>query len=437
MGNEGRGAQVDSTAAPVALVDSPQPTPARVDERRGYPYSGASYRAIERFGDTYLSLVEHRRLTNFFRSLWRAFAAVWVAMRCPTLTVVLTRSPQGELIRRYLTQSRFGIPRRKFLQGVLIIPEEYSDYLRGRHRQAVRTNLGHAQRAGLAVQHLVLAEGLPAVQKAAGQHQMDAPVEKFFIIDNDRSIATAYLTVDRDVALLNMLGGETSDARWLLHAAVVQRLCGSVGVLLVEASTVPLLAPGLRHFQHLLGYRIFRLRVLRERLSFSVTGVLSCLAAAFISLVAVAPNPVPADGQKALVWVGALICVRLLSGVAGSALMTGIVASLAVGVVFGRPVETAAVYGLAGALLEVLLGIRLFVNPTRRAAALLGIALISVAAVAPQFPTLDRHMKSAPWFIPPLVAAILFGAAAGVVGQMVAVSLRRRMVLPRLGSTTA
>ena len=36
-------------------------------------------------------------------------------------------------------------------QGVLELPADFADYMRGRHRQAIRTNVGHARRSGLTV----------------------------------------------------------------------------------------------------------------------------------------------------------------------------------------------------------------------------------------------------------------------------------------------
>ena len=83
----------------------------------------------------------------------------------------------------------------------------------------------------------------------------------------DRAVvAQAILSVDDDVALLHGLVtiAANNNARWLLHTAIVERLCGSCSVLLTNSDDAYLLGAGTQHFQRLLGYDIARLRVQRE-----------------------------------------------------------------------------------------------------------------------------------------------------------------------------
>jgi hypothetical protein len=49
--------------------------------------------------------------------------------------------------------------------------------------------------------------------------------------------------------------------RWLLHTAMVERLCGSCEVLLVNCDSAYLTPPGVHYFQRLLGYDVVRLRL--------------------------------------------------------------------------------------------------------------------------------------------------------------------------------
>lgn len=69
----------------------------------------------------------------------------------PTVTVQLTGSPAGRLIGEHLAIRERGRLRYRSAQAVLRLPGDFAGYLRGRHRQAVRTNVGHARRAGLIV----------------------------------------------------------------------------------------------------------------------------------------------------------------------------------------------------------------------------------------------------------------------------------------------
>jgi hypothetical protein len=54
-----------------------------------------------------------------------------------------------------------------------------------------------------------------------------------------------------------------TNARGLLHAAIVERLCGQCDALLVNGDDAYLMAPGTQHFQRLLGYEVVRLRLRR------------------------------------------------------------------------------------------------------------------------------------------------------------------------------
>jgi hypothetical protein len=77
-------------------------------------------------------------------------------------------------------------------------------------------------------------------------------------------VADSVLSVDEDVALLHGLVSSSSNARWLLHTAIVERLCGRCSVLLLNSEDAYVMSPGTQHFQRLLGYRIARLRLPRS-----------------------------------------------------------------------------------------------------------------------------------------------------------------------------
>jgi hypothetical protein len=184
----------------------------------------------------------------------------------PTVEVRLTASPAGQMIGEHLAIRERGRFRYRGAQGVLRLPADFAGYLRGRHRQAVRTNVGHARRAGLTVTRTTVEGWEPGVDDTRRGLLTPGPVEWWRVYGPDPGVppvAEAIVTVDDDVALLHGLGSSASYARWLIHTAIVEHLCGRCGVLLVNSDDAYLLGAGHRHFQRLLGYEIARLELPR------------------------------------------------------------------------------------------------------------------------------------------------------------------------------
>jgi hypothetical protein len=187
-------------------------------------------------------------------------------LRLPAVTISLTRTARGRLIAEHFAIREHGRPRYRHAQGVLPLPDEFSDYLRGRHRQALRTNLAHARRAGLTVRVVTDPHWTPGSIDSRAPHLSPGPVEHWTALDRDgRPVGNAIVSVDDRVALLHGLVAGERYARWLLHAAIVERLCGRCELLLTNSDAVYRIAPGARHFQQLLGYRIATLRVVVRR----------------------------------------------------------------------------------------------------------------------------------------------------------------------------
>ena len=133
--------------------------------------------------------------------------------------------------------------------------------MRGRHRQAVRTNAAHARRAGCTVLSCAVDCWFPGADDTRAAHLSTGPVERWTVLDKDGAIAAdSILSVDENVALLQGLVSYSSNARWLLHTAIVERLCGNCDVLLTNSVDAYLMGTGNQHFQRLLGYEISRLR---------------------------------------------------------------------------------------------------------------------------------------------------------------------------------
>ena len=189
-------------------------------------------------------------------SLW------WYRARLPRVEVRLTDSPSGRMIGEHLAIRRGRHWRFRHAQGVLPLPAEISEYLRGRHRQAVRTNLRHAREAGLRVEHHPLSDWRPGSDDSRLAHISPGAVERWDLVRSDGAIVgQAILSVDEEVALLHGLMSLVPYGRWLLHTAIVERLCGSCGVLLINCEDAYLMSAGTQYFQRLLGYRIAGLRL--------------------------------------------------------------------------------------------------------------------------------------------------------------------------------
>lgn len=187
----------------------------------------------------------------------------------PVVPVRLTEAPAGRMIAEHLAIREDGRFRYRGTQGVLRLPANFGSYLRGRHRQAVRTNVGHARRAGLTVTSTELEIWRPGPDDTRRDFITPGPIEWWQVrsADIDQPAAEAILSVDEEVALLHGLGSRVGEARWLIHTAIVERLCGKCRVLLVNSDDAYLLGEGHRYFQRLLGYEVVRLELPRPRRS--------------------------------------------------------------------------------------------------------------------------------------------------------------------------
>lgn len=182
-----------------------------------------------------------------------------LALLCviPRTRLRLSRSPSGELIRSHLRLRRWGLPRFRLAQGVLHLPESFSTYMRGRSKQAVRTNVARARARGIQSAYTIVPEWTPfdhpRAPAAPAQH-WQAKNEAGVVLGE------AWVTVDRHCALLHSLVTKESDVRWLLHTAIVEQLCLSgCRRLLTNSHDAFLMPVGQQYFQRLLGYSIERL----------------------------------------------------------------------------------------------------------------------------------------------------------------------------------
>ena len=151
--------------------------------------------------------------------------------RLPTTDLRLTASPVGRMIAEHFAIREGGAFRYRNAQGVLALPDDFADYMRGRHRQALRTNIGHARREGWTVTLLRGRQLVPRRRRQPPRGDHAGPDRAWLVVAPDgRCVADSILNVDRHVAMLHGMASFAPNARWLLHAAIIERLCGDCEV---------------------------------------------------------------------------------------------------------------------------------------------------------------------------------------------------------------
>ncbi len=197
----------------------------------------------------------------------------------PRVRVALSDAPAGLRLRQHFDDRMWGIRHSLIAQGVLSLPEEPGQYLRGRSRQALRTNIRKARAAGVTCRQL---DHVDERRAAASQLRARVPgmsewPDELFDPPEDiwwaartphgETVAFAQVTVDREWALLRSLASSDRPSRYLLHAVLVDVLiaCGA-RYLAVDGPIAPLLEPSLQYWQRLLGFDVVHLSVSRRPL---------------------------------------------------------------------------------------------------------------------------------------------------------------------------
>jgi hypothetical protein len=203
-----------------------------------------------------------------------AGATVLLLSFLPKLTVCLSDTPAGRRLREHFDDRQWGLLHSRLAQGVLVLPQSHAGYLRGRSRQALRTNMHRARDAGIACRPLDhLAE-----RRAATLHLRERvqdrlkwadelfcrPGDLWWSAYNRRgeAVALVQVTVDREWAMLQSFVSTHQASRYLLHSELIKTLIASdVRYLAVSAPTAPLLEPSVQYWQRLLGFRVANLSV--------------------------------------------------------------------------------------------------------------------------------------------------------------------------------
>ncbi len=209
--------------------------------------------------------------------MWNGAGAV---RRLDRLDLPLSPSPAGDAIRRTVRS-----PPTRLARAVLPLPDDRVRYQRGHSRQALRTNVHHADALGISCRELhSIDERNAALDRLL--RNLDLPntrAERRYLkqaigLDVARQqvhvavdptgdvVAIAALEVDVRCALLVFLhgvaGAAGAPARYALSLHVINSLIDERVSLLLVGGTVRL-APGLQYFQQRLGFEIYNVRPVR------------------------------------------------------------------------------------------------------------------------------------------------------------------------------
>jgi hypothetical protein len=209
-----------------------------------------------------------------------ALALLDVLRRLPRVELTPSAQPAGRILLDHLQERRRGVAHNRLAQGVLPLPPSLAGYLTGRHRQAMRTNVGHARNQGIRCgpvsevsERLSIRRAWLRRRTAGGEAP---PAEDEWMTDTEEDaewwvaadghgepLALSKLSIDSQCALLHGLVSVSHPARWLLHTQLVETAIGAGAQLLIVHDGNALLLPsGTQYFQRLLGYRVAHITLL-------------------------------------------------------------------------------------------------------------------------------------------------------------------------------
>jgi hypothetical protein len=216
-------------------------------------------------------------LTRRPATLLRVLFAV---ARLPIVEVCITSAEAAALFSRDFAPISAPIFGGRLAQAVLDLEPDDQTYLSGRSRQALRTNMKHAQKRGVEVTRVAsYGEWSAATQEILGSRegaqerlaQLRPPPDTqdmgYFVAvdDTGHAVAISAVAIFSDYAMLvwSLSAPDhpaASSSRYLLHTYMRSNLRGQ-GVRHLIAGTGVRDAPGLHYFQHLLGYQVRNLRI--------------------------------------------------------------------------------------------------------------------------------------------------------------------------------
>jgi hypothetical protein len=207
----------------------------------------------------------------------RVAALFVILLRTRSEHIFLSESRAGQALTAYFNQRSLGVfPTTRLCRGVLLLPREHSDYLRGRRRQALRTNLRRAATAGirceLASDRSAVVDELFEIRRRANSFRdvesdtwratLARPEITIMMARDEcgRPLAMTGVIVDDSVCLISFAVATSHEARWALHDHLVRTLITRRVRYLLAEDGGPFGALGftvnVQHYQHLLGYEL-------------------------------------------------------------------------------------------------------------------------------------------------------------------------------------
>jgi len=217
-------------------------------------------------------------------------SALRAARSLPLHVVELSESPDGQAIREGLGH----LGRRTYKTGfirtplhevaaVLLLPTAPNEYGLGSSKQTVRRKARAAEKAGVHWTRVDDVDERLRLIALSEERERHHPLERYRSenVDNSRLLRSSLWLVaysSQDVPLLiaavpvdgrwSMLDyfriledtPVASNARYLMSWVLAEQLVERGVRYLADTSTMSNLPDGLRHFQHILGYRVIRLR---------------------------------------------------------------------------------------------------------------------------------------------------------------------------------
>lgn len=212
-------------------------------------------------------------------------AALIAIHKRPRLVVPLPSTPEGEAVRRSLTRrSVLGQTVVHSATSVLVLPDRQGVYEEGAAKQTLRRKARKALARGVHWKPVSDSAERRVLLDLANDSERNHPLQEYrepnpdnddlldyavwlaAYADDGRPLLLSVTPVDDEWAVLRYfrtLGGgeEHSNARYLMTQVLVDHLVGLGVRYLADASSPVGLPNGLRHFQRMLGFRIYRVMI--------------------------------------------------------------------------------------------------------------------------------------------------------------------------------
>jgi hypothetical protein len=270
------------TSKPIARILSRHP----VRKSRTVATDGDCEAELSRFCQDYVR-VGMPGLVYCLEHPAKCLSALLAIFKVPALKADLSNSLEGTVIRMELSQG--SVIRRIIfpLRAVLAIPSSHGQYELGGSKKTLRYEARRARRLGVHWTRVNDEDERRKLLHLAAEWERVHPIEYYRNSDPDidllmnyrlwlaaysaegRPLLLSVTPVDGEWALLRYFrtlatGQEASSARYLMAEVLVEHLVGLRARYLADPASPLWLANGLRHYQRILGFRLFRLHLAHQ-----------------------------------------------------------------------------------------------------------------------------------------------------------------------------